>query len=233
MPAGPVELKAMKLADIKPAEWNPRTISEEALAGLSASLNEFGLVQPLVWNKRTQTLVAGHQRLKALIDAGEKEALTAVVDLDPAREKALNVALNNPQITGEFSAEVKPLLETLETKLPELTQALKLLDVPAPIEFEEPPASIQENLDELKKLKERRKQGNENKQQKDDTEKFLIVVYPTRGAKELALRSLGLSPDERYVSSALVEVRAKRRDQLQNQSELPKSAPVKHAGATG
>jgi ParB-like chromosome segregation protein Spo0J len=41
-------IKTMKLSELTPAAYNPRTISKEALAGLQASLNRFGLVQPIV-----------------------------------------------------------------------------------------------------------------------------------------------------------------------------------------
>ena len=47
---------------------NPRAITEEALSGLTQSVEEFGLVQPIVWNRRTQRVVGGHQRLRTLDD---------------------------------------------------------------------------------------------------------------------------------------------------------------------
>ncbi len=37
---------------------------EEALKGLEASIDRFGLVEPLVYNTQTGNLVGGHQRLK-------------------------------------------------------------------------------------------------------------------------------------------------------------------------
>ena len=62
--------KRMRLADLTPAEYNPRTISAEAMAGLSASMERFGLVQPIIWNRRTERVVGGHQRLKVLEGLG-------------------------------------------------------------------------------------------------------------------------------------------------------------------
>ena len=48
------KIKTMSIKDLTPAKYNPRTISKEALAGLQASLNRFGLVQPNICNYRTQ-----------------------------------------------------------------------------------------------------------------------------------------------------------------------------------
>ena len=44
------QIKSMRLQDLKPAGYNPRTISEEAMKGLAHSLDRFGLVQPIIFN---------------------------------------------------------------------------------------------------------------------------------------------------------------------------------------
>lgn len=95
------ETKMMKIADLRPANYNPRAISPAALSGLQASLKRFGLVQPIVVNKRTGNVVGGHQRIKALADLGETEADMVVVDLSEIEEKALNITLNNPVSDAE------------------------------------------------------------------------------------------------------------------------------------
>jgi hypothetical protein len=110
--------EVMPLARLKAAPYNPRRISDDAMRGLSASLKRFGLVQPIVWNERTQRIVGGHQRASALRDAGETEALVVVVDLPEVEEKALNVALNSPAIAGEFTGELQGLLDELKSADP-------------------------------------------------------------------------------------------------------------------
>ena len=45
-------------------------------------MQEFGYVEPIVWNKRTGNIVGGHQRYKILIDMGMQEVDCVVVDLD-------------------------------------------------------------------------------------------------------------------------------------------------------
>ena len=61
--------KKIRLKDMKPAEYNPRVISDEALAGLTKSLTRFGCVEPIIVNIRDDrnVIVGGHQRHKALM----------------------------------------------------------------------------------------------------------------------------------------------------------------------
>ena len=107
-------LERISVDMLKPATYNPRSITDAAKAGLGASIAKFGIVQPIVWNKRTGNVVSGHQRLNVLPDRGDTEADVVVVDLDDADEKALNITQNNPAITGEFTPELQPLLLELE-----------------------------------------------------------------------------------------------------------------------
>lgn len=113
------ELCVMKLEELKPAEYNPRTITKEAFRGLEASIRRFGLVQPIVWNRRTERVVGGHQRIEAMKALGQSEAQVVVVDLPESEEKALNVTLNNPAIAGEFTDDLQGILAEL-ADLPEI-----------------------------------------------------------------------------------------------------------------
>ncbi len=119
-------IKTMRLIDLKPADYNPRKMSKEAMTGLQASLNRFGLVQPIVWNNRTKRIVGGHQRVTALIDAGETEAPVVVVNLGIDDEKALNITLNNPHVAGEFTAQLQGMLNDLQVAMPQLFPDLQL-----------------------------------------------------------------------------------------------------------
>gem|GEM_PF-2566928 len=56
----------MKLKELKPADYNPRKISDEQLSMLKKALEEFGDLSGIVFNRRTGNLVGGHQRLKCL-----------------------------------------------------------------------------------------------------------------------------------------------------------------------
>ena len=85
-----MEIKKVQIEKINPAPYNPRKDlqpGDSDYESLKKSMDTFGLVEPLVWNKRSGNLVGGHQRLKILITAGFKEAEVSIVDLDLAQEK--------------------------------------------------------------------------------------------------------------------------------------------------
>ena len=120
------QTRKMKIAYLEPAEYNPRKISDQAMQGLSASIDRFGLVQPVVWNRRTERIVGGHQRLKALREQGIEETEVIVVDLPKSEEKALNISLNSPAISGEFTDELEALLAEIQSDEPVIFEELLL-----------------------------------------------------------------------------------------------------------
>jgi hypothetical protein len=109
----PVDRREVALSDMKPAPYNPRRISDEAMRGLEASMGRFGVVQEPVINERTGHIVGGHQRIEALRKAGVEKVHCLVVDLPLSEEKALNVALNSPHISGEFDDSLPELLASI------------------------------------------------------------------------------------------------------------------------
>lgn len=119
----------MKLSDLKPAAYNPRKMSVEALQGLEASISKFGMMVPIVWNKRTGNVVGGHQRLKILLEKGEAETDVVVVDLTDHDEVALNIALNSKTIRGDFTSDIIPILERVEVQLGSAFNQLNLNDL--------------------------------------------------------------------------------------------------------
>lgn len=94
-----------------PADYNPRKDLKPGDAEyekLKRSLEEFGYVEPVIWNKTTGHVVGGHQRLKVLLDMGITEVDCVVVEMDAEKEKALNVALN--KISGDWDKDKLALL---------------------------------------------------------------------------------------------------------------------------
>lgn len=55
----PVE--RMAVAELTAAPWNPRRMPDDQAAALQRSVKEFGLVEPIIWNKQTKHVVGGHQ----------------------------------------------------------------------------------------------------------------------------------------------------------------------------
>ena len=137
--------KALKSLDqLKPAPYNPRSIKPEAFEGLRVSLGAFGDISGIVWNKRSGHLVCGHQRVMALrmkhgdglkmddgalVNQDGERFAVRVVDWEDAKEKAANVAANNPHIAGDYTPELGPLLEELTLELPDLSDSLLLGDI--------------------------------------------------------------------------------------------------------
>lgn len=120
-----LEVIYMSVGEVNPAKYNPRNITDEELSGLRESLKKFGFVEPLVYNKRTDTLCGGHQRLKAAILEGYEKVPVSMVDLSIAEEKALNVALNSPTISGKFDNDIlRVLLDEIKIELPDYFEAL-------------------------------------------------------------------------------------------------------------
>jgi len=124
-----MEVRRMKLTELKPASYNPRKMRDEARQGLGSSIGRFGMMVPIVWNERSGNIVGGHQRYDHLIAISEEETDVVVVDLDHDHEVALNIALNNRAIRGDFTQEVVGLLEMSEAQLGNTFKELGLLDL--------------------------------------------------------------------------------------------------------
>lgn len=56
--------KVRTISDLAPAEYNPRTITDEKLASLERAMRAFGDLSGVVFNRRTGRLIGGHQRKK-------------------------------------------------------------------------------------------------------------------------------------------------------------------------
>lgn len=133
------------LSDLKAAEYNPRTINNKALEGLKFSLDEFGDISGIVFNKQTGNLVAGHQRVKALTDKyGNLEIVNEqiitpkgnfsirIVDWNEQKEKAANIAANSESIQGKWTEDASIILEDVALFTPELFARLNFSDLTVP-----------------------------------------------------------------------------------------------------
>jgi len=139
----------MNLEDLVPHPENPRTITEEAMGGLMRSLDEFGDISGIVWNRRDGYLVAGHQRLAALrerfgsglqmqdgaIVAPDGERFPVrVVDWDEERARAARIIANNPRIAGDWTDAAYGQIDAVVEAFPEFEDAFRLdelrLDLP-------------------------------------------------------------------------------------------------------
>lgn len=95
-------IERKKIRELNRATYNPRIDlmpGDSEYENLRQSILKYGVVIPVIWNKRTNNVIGGHQRLTILENEGETEVDVSVVDLDDIQEKQLNIALN--KIEGE------------------------------------------------------------------------------------------------------------------------------------
>lgn len=114
-----MKIEKIKIEKLKPAEYNPRKDlkpEDEEYQKIKKSITEFGYVAPIIVNSN-MTVIGGHQRLKILKELGYIDVECVIVDLDPNKEKALNIALN--KISGDWDND----------KLKELLSELKQTDI--------------------------------------------------------------------------------------------------------
>lgn len=98
-----MKIEQLPIEKIKRAKYNPRVQlkpGDPAYDHMVKGLEKFGLVKPLVWNKKTGNLIEGHQRLTWLEGRGDKIITVSVVNLSLRDEKELNLGLN--KLGGEW-----------------------------------------------------------------------------------------------------------------------------------
>jgi len=101
-----MQIEKKNVSELLPADYNPRKDlkpGDPEYEKLKRSIEQFGYVEPVIWNEQTGRVVGGHQRLKVLTDMGITEVDVVVVSLSEEKEKALNIALN--KISGSWDNE--------------------------------------------------------------------------------------------------------------------------------
>ena len=116
-------IEKVSIEQLKEPPYNPRKSvrdDPEFHKKLTQSLQSFGYIEPIVWNKRTGFVVGGNQRLQVLKDMGEKEVEVVIVDFDDPTEKAANLALN--KVSGEWDMpKLQELMASLDKDIQKLT----------------------------------------------------------------------------------------------------------------
>ncbi len=111
----------IRLTDIKPSTYNPRTITNNEYSKLTRSIQDFGLVDPIIINLKNNKIIGGHQRYNVLLDEYasnnenfEELNLIRLGDIGWAfpttdltiesdeHEKTLNILLNQNNLMGEW-----------------------------------------------------------------------------------------------------------------------------------
>ncbi len=142
-----------QLVEIEMINANPfqprKTFSEEALAELSASIREYGILQPLIVRRREQgyELVAGERRLRASLLAGLSEVPVLIRDFDD-KEMAELAMIENLQredlhyleeaegyqaLLQQFSLTQEELAKRMGKKQSTIANKLRILKLSAPV----------------------------------------------------------------------------------------------------
>lgn len=92
-----MEIQNVLISELKPAEYNPRQMNKEQVTNLTASIKEFGLVDPIIVNSnpdRFNVIVGGHQRVEVAKRLGLVDVPVFYINLTLDKEKELNLRLN-------------------------------------------------------------------------------------------------------------------------------------------
>lgn len=118
-----------KLSELRPDPKNARRHNERNVAAIKRSLETFGQVPTIIFNKRARYLVAGHGTVQAMRELGHKTAQVIEVDLPPSKARALGVALNRTSELAEWDEEaLASLLESIKADGEELFAATGFTD---------------------------------------------------------------------------------------------------------
>ena len=203
------EMDTVSRKQIHGADYNPRVISEDARKRLRKMLAKHGLVQPLVWNRRTGNLVSGHQRLSALdsLERTQDYSLqVAVVDLNEREVKILNVQLNNPSMQGDW--DMDKLIEMSEDSDIAPTEfgfsdgdvAIMFGDNGEIDELMGDSPGVSDAKDTLKEIKEHRAESMAKMQKEQSADFYFTVVCEKEEQKKAILKRLGVPAWEAFVN---------------------------------
>jgi hypothetical protein len=206
-------MAVMKRSEIKTADYNPRVITDQSKKKLKDKMKAVGLLQPLVVNKRTGTLVSGHQRLASLdsLERGKDFELdVSVIDVDEATEKELNVFFNNPGAMGEWDLDKLADLN-LTDGIDFADMGFEKYDIDMLFdgdsrfsEFFADSPEIKKTGDELEKVKAARKQGVDKMKEQNQAAFYFTAVFKSNEEKAECMRLLGVPAWEQFVEGSYV-----------------------------
>lgn len=155
----------LQRSQIHPADYNPRQISAEGRKQLKKSIKLYGCIGGIVINKQTgYTIVGGHQKIDILDELNkypdnDYSIEAEVIDVDAKTEKQLNIALNNPNVGGEWDMDkLAALIPDIDWKDAGLTDYdLNLIGVDYNFQTEEEAVTAQELTDMMQPATEERK----------------------------------------------------------------------------
>ena len=120
--ADDIQVEYLPIDDLHPDPANPRRITEAELAALTRSVEEWGIVRPVLARRADRVVIGGHQTLLAARKLGWTTIPVILVDLTPTQAHLLNIALN--RISGEWDQDLLARLLADLDQAPETDLAL-------------------------------------------------------------------------------------------------------------
>ena len=221
-------------SEIHLADYNPRTISDEARKSIKRGIKKYGLLGGLIVNKRTgMRLVSGHQRLSVMDELNkfpdnDYTIRVDVIDVDQTQEKELNILLNNPNAQGQWDFDaLRKLIPDIDYKDAGLTEEdLNLIGVDFMLQTEEE-NNLADSLDELmlpvqeKKEAEKEEKKEHMKQVKEEVKKaaqekakdldaYVMLSFDTFEAKSAFMQRFGYDQYEKFLKGEVFSEQVER-----------------------
>ena len=113
----------IEIDTIHPWEQNPR-MNDHAVDDIARSIQEFGFLNPIIVQKTSNKIIAGHTRYKASLKLGITQVPVVFADLDDTKAKAYAIADNK---LGELASWDDTILIGLLEELKDENYELEIL----------------------------------------------------------------------------------------------------------
>lgn len=207
------DVETIHRSQLANAPYNPRVMDKGAKERLREGLRKHGLVQPIVWNKRTGNVVGGHQRLSqldALEGRKEYDLTVAVIDVDEREEVEINVQLNNPSMQGDWNFD---LLAEVAMEYSFSLEELGFSETDMDLMFDGDErfselfdtSEVHQVKGTLKEIKEDRKQMRERLSGENNIDWYAVVVFANEDEKSDFYRRIHIPDYEQYITVDQIE----------------------------
>lgn len=190
---------------------NPRTITESAKKKLRDKIKDVGLLQPVIFNKRSGYLLGGHQRLVILDNlehykpgSNDYYLDVSVVDLDEKQELEALVFLNNASGMGQWNID---MLADLANSVSFEGMGFDKVDLELLFDgdarFDDllvDTAPARDAKDSLQAIKEERAAGSKRMAEAAGIDWYVMVVCKDQSEKERLMKHLNIPKGEVYIS---------------------------------
>lgn len=221
------DTEVINRSNISNAPYNPRIMDKGAKSRLKNGLRKHGLVQPIVWNKRTGNIVGGHQRLEQLDELEKRkdyDLTVSVIDVDEREEAEINVQLNNPSMQGDWDFNMlADLAEEFDFTFGDL--GFSEMDIDLMFDgddrfsnlFDTPEA--EEIKGDLEAVKAARMDGMERLQERNNINWYTIILFADENERRDFHRRIGVPEYEDYISVDQIERIQRESDQLKQRRQ--------------